>query len=339
VGRRAAGPGARALAAAGLAARGRTPLRPRPPRGARPRCAAPAANRRQPPPPTAAAPAPAAPPPTRDSVLSLCWSLNCEHQLLSGDAAGEVRLWDVRRPGSRALLDYTATSAPLPRRRAKRARGGGGGPGRVLAHDAGVTSILASPDGLHWVTGGRDARLRLWDAASRRHLLVHYPGAANPGRRPVRLAASEDGRWLFQPCGTAIQVRPRGAARGRGGAGCREQGPRPDGPACAHPQHPTRRWPALQALNAPSLPPPLPAPPAGLRGLHWRAAHAPAPGPLRARDCVRVERRDAAALQRRLRRCRARMGAARAGGARGRGVLAAGRRPRRRGGVAGVGRC
>jgi WD40 repeat protein len=144
--------------------------------------------------------------PHRDSVLSLAWSLGSEHELLSGDASGEVRLWDVRRPGSRALLDYNATRRPPAGRKRARGGGAGGGGARVLAHDSGVTSILATPDGLHWVTGGRDARVRLWDAAQRRHLLVHYPGAANPSRRPVRLATTPDGRWLFQPCGSAVQV-------------------------------------------------------------------------------------------------------------------------------------
>jgi len=148
----------------------------------------------------------------RGPILSLAWSLGCEHQLLSGDDSGEVRLWDVRRPGGRALLDYNATRRQTGGRRPRSGQGPGGsgagaaGGGRVLAHDAGVTSILATPDGLHWVTGGRDARVRLWDATHRHHLLVHYPGASNPSRRPLRLSTTEDGRWLFQPCGSAVQV-------------------------------------------------------------------------------------------------------------------------------------
>ncbi|GBF93234.1 hypothetical protein Rsub_05966 [Raphidocelis subcapitata] len=134
----------------------------------------------------------------RDSVQALAWCLGCEHQLLSGDASGEVRLWDVRRPGSRALLDLNFTG------RGGRKRPAGGG--RALAHDAAVTSLLALPGGLRWLSAGRDGRVRLWDAASRANLLVHYPGAAAPSRRPVRMAATEDARWLFHPCGTAVQV-------------------------------------------------------------------------------------------------------------------------------------
>jgi DNA excision repair protein ERCC-8 len=45
-------------------------------------------------------------------VWSISWSPDNEHQLFSGDASGEVRLWDVRRSGCRALLDFHQTSRP-----------------------------------------------------------------------------------------------------------------------------------------------------------------------------------------------------------------------------------
>ncbi|KAI8472965.1 MAG: WD40-repeat-containing domain protein [Monoraphidium minutum] len=155
----------------------------------------------------------------RDPVLSVAWSLGSEHQLLSGDAGGEVRLWDVRRPGSRALLDLDATTRPRGGGGArKRRRGGAGGADsarRAVAHDGGVTSILPTPDGLHWVTGGRDGRLRLWDAGDHTHLLVHYAAPAAPPRRPVRLAATEDGRALFQPCGAGVYDVSTGAVLAR----------------------------------------------------------------------------------------------------------------------------
>lgn len=161
-------------------------------------------------------------------MLSLAWSLGSEHQLLSGDASGEVRLWDVRRPGSRALLDYNQTARPPPRGRKRRGEPAAPAPGgRAAAHDGGVTSILAVPDGLHWVTGGRDARLRLWDAAARTHLLVHYHGMAEPPRRPLRLAATEDGRALFRPSGAGVRVRAGGTGSGLGrGRACKRHAAR-----------------------------------------------------------------------------------------------------------------
>ncbi|WIA19361.1 hypothetical protein OEZ85_003989 [Tetradesmus obliquus] len=46
---------------------------------------------------------------------AVCWSPSNEHQLFTGDASGEVRLWDIRRSGTRALLDMAVTQKPKPR--------------------------------------------------------------------------------------------------------------------------------------------------------------------------------------------------------------------------------
>jgi DNA excision repair protein ERCC-8 len=51
----------------------------------------------------------------RTGTWAVCWSPSNEHQLLSGDAAGEVRVWDVRRSGTRALLDVAVTHRPKHR--------------------------------------------------------------------------------------------------------------------------------------------------------------------------------------------------------------------------------
>jgi hypothetical protein len=52
---------------------------------------------------------PACTPPHRGGAWSVCWSASNEHQLYAGDGTGAVRLWDIRRSGSRALLDMNAT--------------------------------------------------------------------------------------------------------------------------------------------------------------------------------------------------------------------------------------
>eukprot|EP00879_Flechtneria_rotunda_P012726 GHRR01013289.1.p1 GENE.GHRR01013289.1~~GHRR01013289.1.p1 ORF type:complete len:287 (+),score=75.38 GHRR01013289.1:746-1606(+) len=52
----------------------------------------------------------------RSATWSICWSPSIEHQLFTGDASGEVRLWDVRRSGCQALLDLTVTHRPKPAR-------------------------------------------------------------------------------------------------------------------------------------------------------------------------------------------------------------------------------
>lgn len=132
----------------------------------------------------------------RNGTWCICWSPSNEYQLFSGDGSGAVRLWDIRRSGCRALLDYNTTQRPrlaapaAPHRLAhhntsgrKRNRtrdlphapepgfGGEDGPnsrntatGAALAHEGAVTALLATQDGLNLVTAGTDHRMRLWDA-------------------------------------------------------------------------------------------------------------------------------------------------------------------------------
>lgn len=79
----------------------------------------------------------------------VAWSAHSEYELLSGDGGGQVRVWDVRRAGCRAVLDQYATAAagaagavaggrlaygasaeeppPLPVAPAKKRRAGGAG--------------------------------------------------------------------------------------------------------------------------------------------------------------------------------------------------------------------
>ncbi len=52
--------------------------------------------------------------------------------------------------------------------------GGGLTDSAVRAHNGPITCLLPTPDGLHWLSGGADSRLRLWDASSWHNRLVHY---------------------------------------------------------------------------------------------------------------------------------------------------------------------
>lgn len=45
-------------------------------------------------------------------MWSVCWSPANEHHIFTGDASGEVRLWDVRRSGCQAALDMNTTQRP-----------------------------------------------------------------------------------------------------------------------------------------------------------------------------------------------------------------------------------
>jgi DNA excision repair protein ERCC-8 len=138
------------------------------------------------------------------------WSISKEWELATGSAGGRLRLWDVRRPAEALDFDAAATAA---RRQGAAAAGARGAPSPAdaqhsgaRAHEAGVTAVLPSPDGLAWLSAGGDDRLRRWDAATRAHALVHYAGAFNRARRARQLAATADGRALFHPSGSTVQV-------------------------------------------------------------------------------------------------------------------------------------
>lgn len=180
-----------------------------------------------------------------ESVWAVCWSVNSEYELLSGDVRGQVLLWDVRRAGFRVALDQyrtissaaadedddavfgegaravTAAGAAVAAasgrrgRHRRRHRGGGGGgggltagasPPTAFAHDGTVTCLLAVPDGGAWLSGGKDQRVRLWDTRRARNLLLHYPNTFNSASRARQMAVTGDSRCFFHPSGSAVQV-------------------------------------------------------------------------------------------------------------------------------------
>lgn len=65
---------------------------------------------------------------------------------------------------------------------------------------------MPTPDGLHWLSAGTDDRVRLWDAATYRHCLVHYPSAFNRANKARHMAVSDDSSTLFFPSGSVVQV-------------------------------------------------------------------------------------------------------------------------------------
>lgn len=154
----------------------------------------------------------------RAGVWALAWSPTSEWELLTGGRDGQVRAWDVRRAGALAVLDVSSTK----RKQAVAAAGGAGaderngGSGRgaaaaatataalTKAHGAGVTGLTPTPDGLFWLTAGNDDALRLWNAGSYRHELVHYSGAYNRATKPRQLAVTDDGGAAFCPSGSAV---------------------------------------------------------------------------------------------------------------------------------------
>lgn len=74
------------------------------------------------------------------------------------------------------------------------------------AHAGSITGVVPTPNGLHWLSAGTDDKVRLWDAATRRHELVHFAGAYNRASRARQLAVSDDSSTLFHPSGSVVQM-------------------------------------------------------------------------------------------------------------------------------------
>jgi DNA excision repair protein ERCC-8 len=117
--------------------------------------------------------------------------------LASGSLDGTVRLWDIRKAGSRAticILDQEEAS-PFPLRafqsdyrHLKKKKQGMKGPnsyqhvsaGGVSSHSGPVTGISFTSDGQSLVSCG-SKRLQLWDLRSRGHLVTrHFAGSVQP---------------------------------------------------------------------------------------------------------------------------------------------------------------
>ena len=180
-------------------------------------------------------------------VTSLTWDPACDWQLFSADADGEVRLWDVRQPGSLASLDRAALRtdpldfsgyAPGWASGAGGASGGGGpsaspaggvggaggsgggrGPRRAqgpkpCAHGGPVLALLPGP-AESLLSYGADGSVRLWDLTRQTCRLAGSvrPPAGAARRRPVRMCASPDRGYLYVPAGPAVQVRNLRARR------------------------------------------------------------------------------------------------------------------------------
>lgn len=157
----------------------------------------------------------------RAGVWAVAWSPFNEFELMSGGRDGQLRIWDIRRAGARAVLDMhdtksrhgagaggsrnITTAAPLP---PKPQAPGAQTPATIYAkaHESGITGLVPTSDGLFWLSAGNDDRVRLWNASNFRHELVHYNDTFNRASKPRQIVVSDDGNVLFHPSGSAVQV-------------------------------------------------------------------------------------------------------------------------------------
>jgi DNA excision repair protein ERCC-8 len=159
----------------------------------------------------------------RAGIWAVAWSPINEFELISGGRDGQLRIWDIRRAGTQAVLDMHDTKnrqavgngaaaagqrlpppPPAPRPQAP------GAPTTATiyakSHESGITGVIPTPDGLFWLSAGNDDRVRLWNTATHRHELVHYNDTFNRASNPRQIAVSDDGNALFHPSGSAVQV-------------------------------------------------------------------------------------------------------------------------------------
>lgn len=132
------------------------------------------------------------------AVWSCAWSSSSEWELISGGKDGQVRLWDIRRPGTRHVFDVQddLPSSSL----------GNHGRDAARAHSGWVTGCISSPDGLFWGTTGNDGHFRLWNTETKRQVLRNYRKKMSKTKFPRGLSMVADGRTLFHPSEASIHV-------------------------------------------------------------------------------------------------------------------------------------
>lgn len=135
-------------------------------------------------------------------VWSCAWSSTSEWELVSAGTDGQIRLWDIRRPGALHVFDMNDTmrySSSVPQEQPPSSD-------QSQAHTAPVTGCGYVPGGLFFMSTGNDGKARLWDVRSRKHLLKHYQKRVSRTRIVRQMSFSEDGRFVFHPSENVVYV-------------------------------------------------------------------------------------------------------------------------------------
>eukprot|EP00698_Gefionella_okellyi_P014126 TRINITY_DN3905_c0_g1_i1.p1 TRINITY_DN3905_c0_g1~~TRINITY_DN3905_c0_g1_i1.p1 ORF type:complete len:394 (-),score=89.33 TRINITY_DN3905_c0_g1_i1:242-1423(-) len=137
-----------------------------------------------------------------DTVLSLCWSPDCEFILASGSVDRTIRLWDIRKHNSMltSLSQHTSVHTARDVQHEQRQRNA------VTAHDGSVTALAFSHDGTMLFSSGTDHRMRCWDMYTLGNTLVNYEGVKNVSALGSQIALSPDDRFIYHPNVSDVNV-------------------------------------------------------------------------------------------------------------------------------------
>lgn len=127
-------------------------------------------------------------------ITQIQWSPTCDVVFMSGSMDGSIRLWDIRKSGSRAALAVlNRDTRELPRSRryrgdyshlvskAQAAPNYHANENSIMSHGGPITSISFTPDGHYVVSTGRDAKLQVWDLRTNAHLMpLQFQGDHGP---------------------------------------------------------------------------------------------------------------------------------------------------------------
>lgn len=131
-------------------------------------------------------------------AVTVHWSPTSQFMLASGSLDQTIRLWDIRKAGCLMTFDAHNRHASLARPTAKTLEA-------VQSHKRGVCHVQFTRNGLQLISSGLDGRLVLWDVATGRNSLVHFPHTGNPSL-PYRFALSECGEFVFSPDGADVAM-------------------------------------------------------------------------------------------------------------------------------------
>ncbi|PNW88497.1 hypothetical protein CHLRE_01g032100v5 [Chlamydomonas reinhardtii] len=140
----------------------------------------------------------------RDAIWVTAWATHAEYEVLSGDGAGQVRVWDVRRAGCRAVLDQYATQRP--------ARGPPGGSAELDAPPPFVPASKKQRRGLGSLAGSLAGSASAPALLATDELPPGSPGAvAAAGRmKESALRAHSGGVTALLPCPDGLSLLTAG---------------------------------------------------------------------------------------------------------------------------------